>query len=60
VQWMNHHQFCDLLEFLHGNRSHMCIPLLQIPSQPKETREHGHPFYLQQCLILLCKVALSS
>ena len=56
---MNHHRFCVLREFLHGNWSHLCLPLLQTPSQPKEPRDHGLPFCLQQCLILLCKVSCS-
>ena len=54
---MNHRLFCVLIEFLHGNWSHLCLTLLQTPSHPKETRDRGLPFYLQQCLILLCKVA---
>lgn len=55
---MNHHQFCVLIEFLHGNWSHLCLPLLRTPSQPQETRDHGLPFYLRQFQILL-KVAWS-
>lgn len=56
---MNRHQFCVQIEFLHGNWSHLYLPLQQTPSQPNETRDHGLLFYLQQWPILLCKVMLS-